>query len=58
MNYGLTIETNNFVFEGKFILGLESTRPDGCMGGWINGKYSHLSPAGAEVWAEFGNRGV
>ena len=26
---GLTIETNNFAFEVKVILGLESTRPDG-----------------------------
>ena len=26
---GLTIETNNFAFEVKVILGLGSTRPDG-----------------------------
>ena len=27
--HGLTIEINNFAFEVKFILGLESTIPDG-----------------------------
>ena len=34
---GLTIETNNFAFEVKVILGLESTCPDGLVGGrgWI-----------------------
>ena len=26
---GLTIDTNNFAFEVKVMLGLESTRPDG-----------------------------
>ena len=26
--YGLTIKTNNFAFEAKIILGLESTWPD------------------------------
>ena len=27
--WGLSIETNNFAFEVKFILGMESTYPDG-----------------------------
>ena len=27
--WGLTIETNNFAFKAKVILGLESTCPDG-----------------------------
>ena len=60
--YGLTIETNNFAFEVKVILGLESTHPNGWMGGWISWiggwiswKYSHFSPAKAGTWAELGN---
>ena len=36
---GLTIETNNFAFEVKVILGLESTRPDG----WVAGLAGNIA---------------
>ena len=41
--WGLSIETNNFAFEVKAILGLESTYPDG-QGAKIglNGPHGHL----------------
>ena len=39
---------NNFAFEVKVILGLETTflvcRVGGCLGGWIKWKYNPLSP--------------
>ena len=33
--YGLTIEINNFAFEVKVILGLDSTLLGGWVGGWL-----------------------
>ena len=58
---GITIETNNFAFEVKVILGLETTflvcRVVGWVGGWIIWKYNQLSPQLGWVGAlaELGN---
>ena len=63
---GLTVETNNFAFEVKVILGLETTFLvcgwvdgwlGGLLGGWIKQKYNQLSPklGWARAWAELGN---
>ena len=66
---GLDVETNNFAFEVKVILGLETTflvcRVVGWLGGWVGGwvggwiiwKYNQLSPQLGWVgaWAELGN---
>ena len=40
----LFIETNNFCFLSFAVWGQFQTFPDGWLGGWINRKYSHLSP--------------
>ena len=59
---GLIIETNNFAFEVKVILGLETTFCYlGGLGGWVTGwiiwKYNQLSHQLGWVgaWAELGN---
>ena len=62
---GLTVETNNFAFEVKVILGLKTTflvcRVGGWLGGWVGGwikwKYNQLSPqlGWARAWAELGD---
>ena len=56
------VETNNFPFEVKVILGLETTFlvcrvGGGWVGGWIIWKYNQLSPKLGWVgaWAELGN---
>ena len=51
---GLTIETNNFAFEVKVILGLESTILNGRLDGRPDGEACNRT-TGTGTGAEFGN---
>ena len=54
--WGLLIDTNTFCFLSFAVWGQFQTFPDGWLGGWINRKYSHLSPQlGLGLRAELGN---